>query len=531
MKKKLLFIPILFVSVLLCSAQKGTIHEDNITLGQPYRVVDALKKLYFHKGNEILTIKIDKDKFIIQKLNAQSLSLISLKEYNDFPKEFYLEDVLEYKEKYYVLYALWDTKNKKEQLFYREIDFASGGFLDDGNLLLEIESKLVGATRRSNVRVSQMSVDKFEFFTSADDSKLLIRYKKKPQTKRDAEDSEIIGVSVFDGKMNPIWSRDITLTTPKKKTSILNYLIDSEGNVYIHTEVEGGDSTGKTSDLLEFLNIVRDGEEIRSINIDLMVDIARDFQLFESDNGHIIFAGFYANEAPTNTIYGQFVAKINRNDQSIDLKKYEIPEKVVSQFTTPKRKRKNGKFKPEFSLMSIQMIDKATDGSLLIIAEQDYQSVETTLGQKASLAYYRDDILITKIDHEGKLQWVNKLPKRQSGWKPLYDIGGSYEYFYTGVDHYLLFMDNVEHIDLEVNEPPVEFQHGERSDFMLCAYVVNDQTGKVERKELFDIKNVKGREIFQFSIRRLVPISPNEFVFEVYKKNKEDILVKVNLIP
>jgi hypothetical protein len=46
---------------------------------------------------------------------------------------------------------------------------------------------------------------------------------------------------------------------------------------------------------------------------------------------------------------------------------------------------------------------------------------------------------------------------------------------------------------------------------------------------LLDTRNINGTAVYQFAPSRIVDTGRNTFVFEVYKKKKEDVLVKVEL--
>ena len=51
----------------------------------------------------------------------------------------------------------------------------------------------------------------------------------------------------------------------------------------------------------------------------------------------------------------------------------------------------------------------------------------------------------------------------------------------------------------------------------------------IKKISLLDTRDVKGMKIYQFSTERISSNSNDEFIFEVYKKQKEDMLIKVKL--
>ena len=53
----------------------------------------------------------------------------------------------------------------------------------------------------------------------------------------------------------------------------------------------------------------------------------------------------------------------------------------------------------------------------------------------------------------------------------------------------------------------------------------------LKKVTLLDTRDVNGMEVFQFNPDRILGTAPNTFVCEVYKKKKEDVLIKVELNP
>ena len=103
----------------------------------------------------------------------------------------------------------------------------------------------------------------------------------------------------------------------------------------------------------------------------------------------------------------------------------------------------------------------------------------------------------------------------------------SFEYFTRNGDHYFLFMDNVNNKNLNKYEKPKT--HGSGIGGWLTTYIVDPASGDVSMLYFLDSRKVKGMPLYQFSTDRIVKTSDNDFVFEVYKKNKQDILIKVDM--
>ena len=134
-------------------------------------------------------------------------------------------------------------------------------------------------------------------------------------------------------------------------------------------------------------------------------------------------------------------------------------------------------------------------------------------------------MLVTKIGVDGKLAWMKKLPKYQQSASGFNGI--SFKYLEANGKHYMLFLDNIKNINLALDQRPARHLDGQGG--FLTAYQIDHVTGEVTKLSIFDTKNVKGTEVFQFCPDRIFSLSQNEFALEAYKKSKQDLLIKITL--
>ena len=105
MKKILFIIPLFIINFLF--SQKELSKDYSYTVSSPYKVFDASEKIYFSKNNQSLAIKFDEKKVLIQKFDSDKPAYLKEKLYEKFfPKNYRVEDVLEFDSKFYVFYYL-----------------------------------------------------------------------------------------------------------------------------------------------------------------------------------------------------------------------------------------------------------------------------------------------------------------------------------------------------------------------------------------------------------------------------------------
>ena len=92
---------------------------------------------------------------------------------------------------------------------------------------------------------------------------------------------------------------------------------------------------------------------------------------------------------------------------------------------------------------------------------------------------------------------------------------------------YILFLDNVKNIELSMDQYPKRHQDG--AGGYLTGFKIDTETGETEKVSLFDTRDAKGVELFQFNTGRIIKLDNNSFALECYKKKKEDVMIKVTL--
>lgn len=546
MKKQLYLLLLLSLTINQIHSQKTLSASYPYKVSEPYRVFDAKEKLYFSRGNEVLAVKLDGKEILLQKFDSEKPAFVKEKKYeNYFPRNYSFEQILEINEKYYFFYSSWDGDNDKEQLFAVEIDFSAGEFIGEQKLVFQVNGKVAGTLARVAGGWSLAVEDKFDFFQANDKKSVLIQYRKKPEVKRDTKSFDIIGLLLFDGNLKKLSGNEVTMPYTERRMNNLDYQLDKNGNFYLLEKVFHDDSNDDKKSRkdkvanyhVELLTIKSGANKFQISKLENNDKFINKIWLFDTGRDYLICAGFYSNgKGDFNDCDGIAAFKINADGTFYDKVFHEIPLEIINQYESDKTKKKNEKKErkgdnAQFADLVLDEIAVGQDGSIVLIGEQFF-TVTTysaggmgNMGGQARTTYHYRDILVSKINPDGTLGWMKKVPKTQVGGRG--KGGMSYKYFNANSNHYVIFLDNVKNIDLPLEKTPAVHSDGQGG--YLTAVKISDSDGALSKGSILNARDVEDFKIYQFSTDRIVKTSDSSFLLEVYKKKKEDIVIKVDL--
>lgn len=536
---------ILFIQSFIGTSAQNPLDKLTYNVGRPYPVVDAPVKLYFTRGGEMISIKWSKKETIVQKFNLKTMAQTSAKSFNPTPAGAAPEAFYQIKDKFYFFYSTYSESENITELKAKEIDFKSG-------TISETEKSVLSVPGGANCSVSMYNaVTRFSFSVSVDSTKVLIRYEKgdnqinKPGIMVKAFNMTSLGLCVMTPELTQIWKKEVEMPTSdkKQKVEVLSFTLSNGGDVFLLSRVfedeSGKVKKGKDASANYHLEVWMAGAEAgtfvrNSLNIaDNHISNAR---LFGGKDG-IVGGGFYCKVKNLDNkrgigeqnADGVYTFKADGSGKLQNMVYHEIPLEILNMYSSGSEQRKNNKENEnaEFQNMGLDRLHVSADGSITLIGEQ-VNSVSTyqSQGGYTSTNYFCKDILVAKINADGSLAWMKRLPKRQEGSK-FELMSYFYDFNSASSSHIFLFLDSEKNKTLPIDKVPSTLNA--TGGGFLTAYGVNEESGDISKKYLFDVRNIKGTVAAQFSTERIGATDNDEYVIEVYKKDKEDVLIKLSL--
>lgn len=534
MKFNLFILALLLMQVSM--AQVETSKEFSYTVSDPYEVIDAGSRWYFGiNDSEVLSLKTIKKGFIAQKYSGSKLNEVKREELPYIPDNTKIEKMLEIEDRIYIFYSMWDKSSSSTKLFVRELDTESAKFKADKNLLT-IQGN-VSSVGHSQALLKQAFRDKFSISTDYDESKILIQYRKLTNDDRETSDKDQLGLHVFTPQLEETWSHVVTMPYTKKKMNNVGHCLDKDGNVYLLTEVFKDETTKKVTKSgdpnidLEVIRIDKDDKSLKNTRIELKDKLIKTYNFFEIGTGDIIVAGYYSNDKSMKSS-GLYTYALSSEGEVLKSSVNEFDPNVLKQYESAKNQSKIDKAdeKGELGVSKLKLRDLVLhkDGSITALGEVHYSETNTNANSQSSsssTSYYYEEIIACHLNPDGKMTWMSKLPKKQIGSKEYGGLG--YKVMLGNESIYLLFLDNIKNLQIEIDKVPKKHIDG-RGGY-LTAYQVPYSSGKATKLSIFDTKKVNDMELFQFATDRIVSLSDTVFAVEFYKKDKEDVMIRVKL--
>ncbi|MBC7486917.1 MAG: hypothetical protein H7282_09220 [Cytophagaceae bacterium] len=474
-----------------------------IKVGKPYKLTKGQPRNYFYDGRYTIALKTsDRRVVTVQCFDTQTNTEVSKNIYTDLP-EHEVQPPIESNGNFYYLYHFYNGKEKKQQLCSRRVNVAQGTL----EPAVVICSTSPTVTILFEEDITPILPVHFKITKSFDSSKVLITYRVKPKSRNDDSNFDVWGYHVLDKDLKPLWNKEVQMPYVQTKMNKWSSAVTSQGKVYqlIYSNINK----------YELLLIKQD--TIETHLLDLMPELrASEFHLNETKDGNVMCTCFYTSEILTSTgkdyrmaissaldvkVYisdGLYFAEVSPDGKLIQEGKYEIPLDLLNAYEDEKTRTLN---KEKESLGAAGQRDiKITnhlyteDGGCIIIGEQQYYDLSAQFYDKyahATIVY--GQIYAIKLDAQGKLVWIKKLPKKQSSYYKIRGMG--MKSFTLNGYVYIIYLDTPGS-EFKENDVALEGQ-------TLTVRKMNEETGEYRKYSLGGSNDIPGTTRMLFLMKRV----------------------------
>ncbi len=512
-------ISILFFTTQL-SAQEGV----EVSLGEPYKVFDARDKTYVNSDDYIISLKTTKGKGIIQSFNTRKMEEVARADFELPHKKAYFKFLLEFGGKFWAFFTDYDKSIDQVSCFAYEIDPET--------------AKYKGAAKKLFVKEGKTFIS---YQLSENKETLLLSYS---DNEKDNNDLSYVRYCSFDSDLKELWTKRVLWNEYVAEGTVMIYsdlTLDNNGDliavgILVNEEDRPSRSTsGLSSTEFEahYFRFIKIGVDEKPMVADIEGNpekIVKSLMIKSTDDGKIVLGGYYRLPETSKT-EGAFTVQTDKSFEEFSSSYYEIPMDILNAYESKRTAKKNEKNEEEagMSWLQIEDIGIDEDGSVFLMGEQQFITSHTrTSSQGGTYTYtnYRyDHILVTKIDSDGSLDWMKKLPKKNSS--DVRGISMTYKLLENEDSYYFIYMDDEKNWEIGKDEELALCQGKEKGNFI--AKIIDKKSGVVSTKLLFNMDEVNDVNIYQFRMNRVVQIGSDYIAAEVYKKKKEDIWIKVNV--
>jgi len=489
-------------------------------LGEEYTLPRKSEDLIY-MGNDrdgILNLSLKKEELTILRFDGKTLEKTSERviPLSDATKNFVSETVLDFGGKYYWFHSDWDKGSETESLYYDVIDVASGRLSSTDKKMFQTTKISTDGYARTSAYTSEV-YGKYTFNQDANRTKLLVTYRLLPEFKSDRKNFDKLGFQVFDDKMNKLWGGEYIMPYTEAVMDNSDFTVDNNGNAYMLAKVydsekrkEVDKETGLPAYHFEVMKFVKGQKKPTIVKLNLGENFLKQVTLIENNQHEITIACTYSKKVRSNSTDGIFLAVIDTDGKLVKYKKgyYEFPLEELTKFESARKRRKmENKDDYEAPNLYVKNIIVNADGGVAIACEE-YYMVETTYytsngGMRTKRTYYYQDIIATKINSNGEVAWIRKIPKYQRGSAGRGTM--SFKLISDASGYYFLYLDNLKNMNLSEEEEPKIHQDRMGGQVIISRI---DPNGKISKELLFDIR----KEDIQIFPAEFDKVNDNQFI-------------------
>lgn len=340
---------------------------------------------------------------------------------------------------------------------------------------------------------SKRKVGGFDYRISREEEKLMIINFPPPA---DKEANDRYELTICDSTLNIVWSKKIELPYQNTLFYPSKWIVDDEGNAYVlgklYKDKVRETRKGIQNFAYHIIAFTNKGQDKVDYEIKIAEKFVTDITFNVNDKGDIVCSGFYSKigRASIDGCFYMTLDPLTKNVKVSNLKEFGLDflTSGMTEKQEKKAKKREEKGKDiellEYDLDKLVLKD---DGGCVLIGEQFYIYTTTVSNGKSSYTVYHyvyNDIIVININPEGKIEWAQKIPKRQN----TANDGGFYSSYAVAINKEkirIIFNDHKDNLAPKKQGDWENFSLKDKNGIVTLATI--DKDGTVTRESLFSL--------------------------------------------
>ena len=527
MLRNYLFLCICFTTNWLFAQKPILTDAFDFSIGEKYKKIKNLQSYNFVQGTYLASFKKGRNDMTIQRFDLETLK-------EDIKKRQVIEDkgefqtVMKLGAKALVFYAV------KDKAYVQGVSIT--GKVAEKPLLLVNDAQNIAEDfgfKSTYGFDAGGRINKFAFKKSFNETKLLVIYRIK--TPDDTPDK--VGLQVYDASLELIWKRKIELPHASSYFTPEDFSVDDEGVFYMSGSVfsEKTENKDKVEQFYktELYTLTKDAEDFTKATLTLENKVVTNAILGLNKTGAVALTGLFAAMQSPHIASGIFSVGITASGSIRNLIVSAFPADKVALYASERETRinegtQNKKDITEFEKLRVNKVSYDSDGAFTILGEQRFVESFTTSsssGSRTTYQYYYNHIVAAKSSNEGKMVWINVLPKKQMGVRGK----ASMSYYPIALKNkfYLFHVDHFTNLKKSFAEMPDRYQDAKKDFLYLVSYTINNQTGEVQKEPVLTGRDVRNSRLDHLFISKIAQNTKGALFYELNDGSKNNLLLQL----
>lgn len=343
-------------------------------------------------GKKFNVLNLDRELNIKNKLD------IEIPEVNGKKVKYFWS--LKFGENIYFLSRYFDKKTDEYYLFASVLDKKTG------NLTKHYEACKVKDDKFSNF------VNPFSAVRSIDSTKMLIITDYPTKNKENAR----YGLKVVNPDFSEVWSKDIEFPEMDKDFSLLDYMVDKNGNIHFVASIkmdreEKKEKGSKSRYYVNIYSYYHAENELKTYEIGGFEDkVIRSIDIDVNANDEIVGTGFYSERSLVNSYKGFLYLRINPESKEVVASNLTPFSKELLTELIGERRAEKGKEMPPYIIRhSIPL----KTGGMAVVAEHFVYTQSQDANGNTTESWLYGNAVVMFIDKEGVMKTASVIKKKQ----------------------------------------------------------------------------------------------------------------------